>query len=99
MRKSDLLKRPVRDIELRGGRGVADLVAKMEAGGGFTGEKLAVGVDILRTMFRDPTCVPFLSFPAALVAPAVRGILRAPGQPRLVDVVVTTLGAADPDPT
>ena len=31
MRRSDLLKRPVRDIELRGGRGVSDLVAKMEA--------------------------------------------------------------------
>jgi deoxyhypusine synthase len=97
MRKSDLLKRPVRDIELRGGRGVADLVAKMEAGGGFTGKKLAVGVDILRTMFRDPTCVTFLSFPAALVATGVRGILRTLVQRRLVDVVITTCGTADHD--
>src|SRR3989442_3756581 len=84
MRKSDLLKRPVRDIELRGGRGVADLVAKMEAGGGFTGKKLAVGVDILRTMFREPTCVTFLSFPAALVPTRVRGIPRNPVQRRPV---------------
>jgi len=97
MRKSDLLKRPVRDIELRGGRGVADLVAKMEAGGGFTGKKLAVGVDILRTMFQDPTCVTFLSFPAALVATGVRGILRTLVQRRLVDVVITTCGTADHD--
>ena len=97
MRKSDLVKRPVRDIELRGGRGVADLVAKMEAGGGFTGKKLAVGVDILRTMFRDPKCVTFLSFPAALVATGVRGILRTLVQRKLVDVVITTCGTADHD--
>src|SRR6058998_969996 len=97
MRKSDLLKRPVQDIELRGVRGVADLVAKMEAGGGFTGKKLAVGVDILRTMFRDPKCVTFLSFPAALVATGVRGILRTLVQRKLVDVVLTTCGTADHD--
>jgi deoxyhypusine synthase len=97
MRKSDLLRRPVRDIELRGGKGVADLVAQMEAGGGFTAKKLAVGVDILRAMFRDPKCVTFLSFPAALVATGVRGILRTLVQRKLVDVVITTCGTADHD--
>jgi deoxyhypusine synthase len=97
MRKSDLLRRPVRDIELRGGKGVADLVAQMEAGAGFTAKKLAVGVDILRAMFRDPKCVTFLSFPAALVATGVRGILRTLVQRKLVDVVITTCGTADHD--
>jgi len=97
MRKSDLLRRPVRDIELRGGKGVGDLVAQMEAGGGFTAKKLAVGVDILRAMFRDPKCVTFLSFPAALVATGVRGILRTLVQRKLVDVVITTCGTADHD--
>src|SRR5438093_7086643 len=97
MRKSDLLRRPVRDIELRGGKGVADLVSKMEAGGGFTAKKVGVGVDILRTMFRDPKCVTFLSFPAALVATGVRGVLRTLVQKKLVDVVITTCGTADDD--
>jgi deoxyhypusine synthase len=97
MRKSDLLRRPVRDIELRGGKGVADLVAQMEAGAGFTAKKLAVGVDILRAMFRDPKCVTFLSVPAALVATGVRGILRTLVQRKLVDVVITTCGTADHD--
>ncbi len=97
MRKSGLLRRPVRDIKLRGGKGVADLVAQMEAGGGFTAKKLAVGVDILRAMFRDPKCVTFLSFPAALVATGVRGILRTLVQRKLVDVVITTCGTADHD--
>jgi deoxyhypusine synthase len=97
MRKSDLLRRPVRDINLRGGRGVADLVAQMGAGGGFTAKKLAVGVDILRAMFADPRCTTFLSFPAALVATGVRGVLRTLVQRKLVDVVITTCGTADHD--
>src|SRR2546427_3687907 len=97
MRKSDLLRRPVRDIELRGGRGVSDLVAQMEAGGGFTAKKLGVGADILRAMFRDPRGVTFLSFPAALVATGVRGVLRTLVQRKLVDVVITTCGTADHD--
>ncbi len=97
MRKSDLLRRPVRDIELRGGKAIAELVSKMEAGGGFTAKKIGVGVDILRTMFRDPKCVTFLSFPAALVATGVRGVLRTLVQRKLVDVVITTCGTADHD--
>ncbi len=97
MRKSDLLRRPVRDIELRGGKGVADLVSKMEAGGGFTAKKVGVGVDILRAMFADPKCVTFLSFPAALVATGVRGVLRTLVRRKLVDVVITTCGTADHD--
>src|SRR2546422_7752372 len=97
MRKSDLLRRPVKDIEIRGGKGVADLVVQMEAGGGVTAKKLAGGVEILRTMFRDPGCTTFLSFPPAPVATGVRGVLRALVQRKMVDVVLTTGGTADHD--
>ena len=97
MRKSDLLRRPVRDIEIRGGKGVADLVVQMEGAGGFTAKKVAVGVDILRTMFTDPRCTTFLSFPAALVATGVRGVLRTLVERKLVDVVLTTCGTVDHD--
>ena len=96
VRKSDLLRRPVRDIGL-GRKGIASLIDEMEAAGGFTGKKVAVGVNILRTMFRDPKCVTFLSFPAALVATGVRGVLRTLVQRRLVDVVITTCGTVDHD--
>ena len=97
MRKSDLLRRPVRDIEIRGGKGVADLVVQMEGAGGFTAKKVAVGVDILRTMFTDTRCTAFLSFPAALVATGVRGVLRTLVERKLVDVVLTTCGTVDHD--
>src|SRR5439155_12251337 len=45
-------------------------------GGGFTAKEIAVGVDILCTMFRNRSCTTFLSFPAALMATGVRCILR-----------------------
>ncbi|HLA46439.1 MAG TPA: deoxyhypusine synthase [Thermoplasmata archaeon] len=96
MRRSEILRRPVRDIEV--GRGtIASLIDQMEMGGGFTAKKVAVGVDILRTMFRGKDCVTFLSFPAALVATGVRGVLRTLVQRKLVDVVITTCGTADHD--
>src|SRR5256712_13527858 len=48
-------------------------------------------------MFRRPACTTFLSFPAALMATGVRGVLRALVKEKLVDGVVTTCGTADHD--
>src|SRR5881397_4379772 len=97
MAKRGLLTRKVEDIEVSASAEVARLVEAMGRGGGFTAKKVAVGVEILRTMFRRPRCTTFLSFPAALMATGVRGVLRALVQERLVDVVVTTCGTADHD--
>src|SRR3989442_4782731 len=97
MAKRGLLTRKVEDIEVSASAEVARLVEAMGRGGGFTGKKVAVGVEILRPMFRRSRCTPFLSFPAALMATGVRGVLRALVQERLVDVVVTTCGTADHD--
>src|SRR6059058_1177002 len=97
MAKRDLLRRKVEDIDVSPSLEVARLVEAMGRGGGFTAKKIAVGVEILRTMFRRPACTTFLSFPAALMATWVRGVVRALVQERLVDVVVTTCGTADHD--
>ncbi|HLE54941.1 MAG TPA: deoxyhypusine synthase [Thermoplasmata archaeon] len=97
MPRPDVLRRKVEDIDLNRATTLDGLVREMEAGGGFTAKKLAVGVDILREMFRHPGCVTFLSFPAALMATGVRGVLRHLVEKRLVDVVVTTCGTADHD--
>src|SRR2546426_12270906 len=69
----------------------------MGRGGGFTAKKIAVGVDILRTIFGRRSCTTFLSFPAALMATGVRGVLRTLVERKLVDVVLTTCGTADHD--
>src|SRR2546428_136146 len=97
MAKRDLLRRKVEDIDISPSSEVARLVEAMGRGGGFTAKKIAVGVEILRTMFRRPACTTFLSFPAALMATGVRGVLRALVEEKLVDVVVTTCGTADHD--
>src|SRR5438128_12335796 len=94
MAKRDLLRRKVEDIDVSPSSEVARLVEAMGRGGGFTAKKIAVGVEILRTMFRRPACTTFLSFPAALMATGVRGVLRALVKEKLVDVVVTTCGTA-----
>ncbi|HYR81792.1 MAG TPA: deoxyhypusine synthase family protein, partial [Thermoplasmata archaeon] len=97
MAKRDLLRRKVEDIDISPSSEVARLVEAMGRGGGFTAKKIAVGVEILRTMFARPACTTFLSFPAALMATGVRGVLRALVEKKLVDVVVTTCGTADHD--
>jgi len=97
MAKRDLLRRKVEDIDLDGVRDAASLVESMGRGGGFTAKKIADGVSILRTMFRRRGCTTFLSFPAALMATGVRGVLRGLVERKLVDVVITTCGTADHD--
>src|SRR5256885_16911380 len=97
MAKRGLLTRKVEDIEVSASAEVGGLVEARARGGGFTAKRVAVGVEILRTMFRRSRCTTFLSFPAALMATGVRGVLRALVQERLVDVVVTTCGTADHD--
>lgn len=97
MRRSDVLRKKVEDIDLSRAANLVDLVAEMGAGGGFTAKKIADAVEILRTMFRRPRCLTFLSFPAALMATGVRGVLRTLIERKLVDVVITTCGTADHD--
>jgi len=97
MAKRGLLRRAVEDIDLSPSTDIARLVDAMGRGGGFTAKKIAVGVEILRTMFRQTACTTFLSFPASLMATGVRGILRGLVENNLVDVVLTTCGTVDHD--
>ncbi len=97
VRKSDLLRRRVQDVELRPGASVEALLAAFDAAGGFTAKKVAEGARIVRDMVRDRRCTVFLSFPAALVATGLRGVLRTLLERRWVDAVVTTCGTVDHD--
>ncbi len=97
MRRASLLRRKVEDIELRRGMSANALLAAFDGAGGFTAKKVAEGARIVRDMVRDRRCTVFLSFPAALVATGVRGVLRTLVERRWVDAVVTTCGTADHD--
>jgi len=97
MDRRDVLRRKVEDIDLDEVPMAGSLVDAMGRGGGFTAKKIADGVSILRTLFRRRGCTTFLSFPAALMATGVRGVLRGLVERKLVDVVITTCGTADHD--
>src|SRR3990172_7096746 len=98
MRKADVLRRKVEDVELRHGMSVDELLAAFDGAGGFTAKKVAEGARIVGQMVRDRQCTVFLSFPAALVATGIRGVIRTLVERKLVDVVVTTCGTGDHDP-
>ena len=97
VRKADLLRRKVEDIELRRGMSAEALLAAFDGAGGFTAKKVADGARIVRDMVRDRACTVFLSFPAALVATGVRGVIRTMVERKMVDAVVTTCGTVDHD--
>jgi len=94
MRKRELLRKPVKDIEPTGS--IEELITAMGKAGGFTAKKVAEGVEILERMERVE-CTKFLSFPAALMATGTRGVLRTMVQKKMVDVVITTCGTVDHD--
>jgi deoxyhypusine synthase len=87
---------PVRDMEIRAGMSIADLMDAFYMAGGFTAKKLAVAERIVRRMRKESATV-FLSFPAAIVATGVRGVIREMVRRRMVDVVITTCGTLDHD--
>ncbi|MGQ9468342.1 MAG: deoxyhypusine synthase [Nitrososphaerales archaeon] len=89
--------RPVQDIELKKPYSVSLIIDEMRNAGGFVGRYLAEGVDILVDMVKDRSCIKFLSFPAALVATGLRGVLKELVRLKLFNVIVTTCGTLDHD--
>ncbi len=87
----------VRDIRLRPGMTVEELLKQFRLCGGFVARELAVGREILEEMLGDGECLRFLSFPACVVATGLRGVLRDLIRHRLFDVVITTCGTLDHD--
>ncbi len=93
MKKSEI----VTDYKLSEGITADELVNQMDGAWGFTAGKLAVGVNILQDMIKDPKCVKFLSFTGNLVATGTRGAIRELVKRRLVDAIITTCGTLDHD--
>jgi deoxyhypusine synthase len=89
--------KPISDIEVDSEMKVVDLIAQMQASGGFTAKKLGVAAEVLSSMLRDDKCTIFLSFPACIVSTGARGVIRKLVEERLVDAVITTCGTLDHD--
>jgi len=95
MDKKDLLKVPIKDLKIKKGMKVSELISAMHNVGGFSAQHLADGVDILRRMINDKESFNFLSFPADLVSTGIRGILAS--SVKYFDAIVTTGGTLDHD--
>ncbi|MBS7638992.1 MAG: deoxyhypusine synthase [Candidatus Bathyarchaeia archaeon] len=90
-------RRVVRDYVLHENMSIRDLIAQMRDSWGFTAEKIATGIDILKGMMADDECLKFLSFPACIVATGTRGVIREMVKRRLIDIIITTCGTLDHD--
>jgi deoxyhypusine synthase len=89
--------KPVKDMRLRPGMTVGELVAQMDGACGFTSKAIADGVDVLEDMIKDKKCVRFLSFPACINATGLRGVIRDLIKNKFFDAVITTCGTLDHD--
>ncbi len=93
--KKSILGNKVRDIKLKKGMKVAELIKSMDAIGGFSAQHMVNGVKILDRMFSDKDSYNFLSFPAALVSTGLRGVLA--DSVKHFDAIITTCGTFDHD--
>lgn len=92
-----MLGKKVKNISIKKGESVSDLIKSFSDGGGFTAKKLAVASDIFKQMQSDKSCVKFLSFPADIVSTGLRGVIVDLIKNKLVDVIITTCGTLDHD--
>ena len=93
--KEKLLKNKVKDIKLKKGMKVAELIEEMREMGGFSGQHMVEGVDALRNMIGNKDSFNFLSFPADLVSTGLRGVLAS--MVKHFDAIITTCGTFDHD--
>ena len=87
---------PVQDIRIRPGMTARELVDALGEASAFSAKKVATAAEILRRMQR-PGVTKVLSFPAALCATGVRGVIVDMVRRGMVDAIVTTCGTLDHD--
>jgi deoxyhypusine synthase len=86
---------PIKDIKIKKGMSVSELIGSMEHIGGFSAQHMIDGIDIAGRMLRDKDSFNFLSFPADIVSTGVRGILAS--SVKYFDAIITTGGTLDHD--
>ncbi|MEM3476606.1 MAG: deoxyhypusine synthase family protein, partial [Candidatus Micrarchaeaceae archaeon] len=93
--KESLLKRQIKDVKIKKGMKVKELVESMKDIGGFSAQHMVKGIEILKEMNADKDSFNFLSFPADLVSTGLRGVLA--GMVKYFDAIITTGGTLDHD--
>jgi deoxyhypusine synthase len=92
-----MLNKPVKDIKLKKGMPIDELMKEFDRTGGFQAKELATGTNILERMIKDKKCLRLLSFPANLLATGTRGVIREMVKRKWFDLIITTSGTLDHD--
>ena len=87
---------PVKDLRIQPGMTARALVDALGEASAFSAKKVALGAEVLRRM-QKPGVTRVLSFPAALCATGVRGVVAGMVRDGMVDAIVTTCGTLDHD--
>jgi deoxyhypusine synthase len=87
----------VKDIKVKKGMTVNDLIKMMGKSGGFTSQKLADAADIVEKMIKKKDCLRILSFPACIMATGTRGVIVDMVKNGYIDLIITTCGTLDHD--
>ena len=93
--KRALLSEGVKDIRLKKGMRVSELIAAMDKMGGFSAQHMVDGIHILDAMLSNKESYNFLSFPADIVSTGLRGVLA--DMVKHFDAIITTCGTLDHD--
>ncbi len=93
--KKDMLKNHVKDVRLKKGMSVRQLIDAQRSIGGFSAQHMIEGIDILREMLDDKDSFNFLSFPADIVSTGLRGMIA--DSVKYFDAIITTGGTLDHD--
>ncbi len=93
--KKEILKRRVRDLRLKNGMTVKELIADMKDIGGFSAQHMVNGIEIMERMMGDKDSFNFLSFPADICSTGLRGALAS--SVKHFDAIITTCGTLDHD--
>jgi deoxyhypusine synthase len=93
--KNDRIGALVKDIKLKKGMKVTELIDEMQKMGGFSAQHMINGIDVLGKMLSDKDSYNFLSFPADIVSTGLRGALAS--AVKHFDAIITTCGTLDHD--
>jgi deoxyhypusine synthase len=93
--KNSILETPVKDVKLKQGMSVSELMESMDRIGGFSAQHMVDGIKIVKDMIKDKDSFNFLSFPADICSTGLRGVLA--GAVKHFDAIITTCGTLDHD--
>lgn len=93
--RENLLKNHVKDVKLKKGMTVKQLIDSQRSIGGFSAQHMIEGIDILSEMIKDKDSFNFLSFPADIISTGLRGMIA--DSVKYFDAIITTGGTLDHD--